>query len=326
LTWLGAEVYGFSIDVPSNIKHAYYALNVAELVNKHSVINQDVRQHHYKEFLLDTKPDFIFHLAAQALVKESLDKPVKTIETNVIGILNLLEFLRQEKRNIPTVVVTSDKCYKNVNTRNPYVESDELGGDDPYSASKAAAEIIFNSYHQSFFKGSNKPVATVRAGNVIGGGDWSENRLVPDCVTQILESKSIFLRMPHATRPWTLVHDVLNGYLLLGAALTSSPELFSGSWNFASGEEKTVEGVSRVLSQCFEDYIGTIEFAFENNTFNEHPQLQIDASKAYSALDWTCKKPLNEGLVSTADWYIKQDMGIDMYEYSKLFIEDYFSI
>jgi CDP-glucose 4,6-dehydratase len=325
LTWFGADVYGFSIDEPSDLKHAYHALKIADIVDDKSTIIGDVREDDYKEFLSETEPDFIFHLAAQALVKESLESPGETIETNVIGILNLLEFLRNEKKNIPTVLVTSDKCYKNVNSRNPYVESDELGGDDPYSASKAAAEIIFFSYFQCFFKGLHKPVATVRAGNVIGGGDWSENRLVPDCVTQMLDSKKIFLRMPHATRPWTLVHDVLNGYLQLGAALKVSPNLFSGSWNFASGEEKSVEEVARVLLSCFESHFGTIELSIANNTFKEHAQLQIDASKARSVLGWECKDSLNNGLVSTANWYIKQDLGFDMNEYSRLFIEEFFS-
>ena len=325
LNWLGANVFGFSIDVPKNKNHAYFALDIPNLVNKNSIITDSVCESSYQNFLSNTKPDFIFHLAAQAIVKESLINPYKTIETNVLGVLNLLEYLRNEALSIPTVIVTSDKCYKNLNTSSPYIETDELSGDDPYSASKAAAEIVFKAYQNSFFKASDKPVSTVRAGNVFGGGDWSNSRLITDCVSQILSAKEISLRMPTATRPWTFVHDVLHGYLILGARLLQSPAKFSGSWNFASGEEMTVENVARILISKFDSYCGNIDLKFIGNTFKEHSQLQIDATKAHSELGWICRESLAKSLSKTAEWYIKQDSGVNMQSYSEHLLETFFS-
>lgn len=323
LNHLGAEIFGFSIDTPSNEKHAYYALEIPKIVNENSIIDGDVSSREYENYIDKIKPDFIFHLAAQAIVKHSIDYPLETFQTNVFGVLRLLEYIRNYSASIVTIVVTSDKCYKNIGTSNPYLESDELGGNEPYSASKAAAEIVYHSFLKSYFEEKQLPVATVRAGNVFGGGDWSENRLIPDCVSQIFENERIFLRMPHATRPWTFVHDILGGYLLLGKALSESPANYSGSWNFASGEKRSVLEIAHVLISAFETFSQSIMLSETKNSFQEHSQLQIDARKARELLGWRCREDLDTSLAETAKWYLAQHSGEDMRSYSHKFVESF---
>jgi CDP-glucose 4,6-dehydratase len=323
LNCLGADTYGFSIDTPTNESHAYYALGISKIVNENSVTDGDVSSREYADYIAKIKPDIIFHLAAQALVKYSIDEPFQTFQTNVFGVIRLLDYIRKSSTPIVTIVVTSDKCYKNMGTYTPYVETDELGGDDPYSASKAAAEIVYNSFLKSYFLQGQLPVATVRAGNVFGGGDWSEHRLIPDCVSQIFARNEISLRMPHATRPWTLVQDILYGYLLLGRALTKSPTKYSGSWNFASGEKRSVLEIANSLISAFANYSQSITLSFVENSFQEHSQLQIDASRAHELLGWRCRQDLDNSLETTAKWYLSQHSGEDMRLISYKFIESF---
>jgi CDP-glucose 4,6-dehydratase len=324
LGWLGAEVFGFSIDTPDNSDHVYHSLGVSSQVNESSVVTGDVKSNKYSEFLQRVNPDFIFHLAAQSIVSKSFLEPMITIETNTFGILNLLEFLRVNPKNIPTVIITSDKCYKNRQQLSPYYEHDEMGGEDPYSASKAAAEILFQAYSESYFKPKGKAVATTRAGNVFGGGDWSTNRLVPDSITSVFEKNEILLRMPFATRPWTYVLDVIKGYILLGNALSLSPIEYSGSWNFASDEKMSVIEVAQVIKNYLEPCLGSIDVKSIDNKMKEHPLLQLNSDKAKSLLRWSCRIPLKESIEETADWYLKQKMGDDMKSHSDKILDLFF--
>jgi CDP-glucose 4,6-dehydratase len=321
LSWLGAEVYGFSINTPKDQHHAYHALGIKKRVSNISVINGDVRTDRYLKFIESAEPDYIFHLAAQAIVSKGFSNPVETISTNTFGVLNLLEFLRVQSAQISTVIITSDKCYKNSDGTVAFLEEDKLGGDDPYSASKAAAEILYQAYLSSFFRIAQKGVATARAGNVFGGGDRAEFRLIPDCIVNIFQSREVVLRMPTATRPWTHVHDVLKGYLLLGQALSKSPSEFMGSWNFASEEKMTVSEVANSLTKHLSPTLGKITIKTISNKISEHPILQLDASKAREFLNWNCKISLDESLNETVKWYLNQYMGKDMEVFSEYFLE-----
>jgi CDP-glucose 4,6-dehydratase len=324
LAWLGADVFGFSLDTPDNSDHVYHSLGVSSQVNKSSVVTGDVKLKEYSEFLQRVKPDFIFHLAAQSIVSRGLIEPIITIETNTFGILNLLEFLRVNPKNIPTVIITSDKCYKNRQQQSPYYEHDEMGGEDPYSASKAAAEILFQAYLESYFKPKGKAVATTRAGNVFGGGDWSTNRLIPDSITSVFEKNEILLRMPFATRPWTYVLDVIRGYIMLGDALSLSPTEYSGSWNFASNEKMRVIDVAQVVQNYLEPYLGSIDVRLIDNKIKEHSLLQLNSDKAKTLLRWNCRNTLKESIEETADWYFKQRNGDDMKLHSNKILDLFF--
>ena len=322
LNWMGAEVYGYSIDQPNNINHAFHALGISSIVNKLSTCRGDVRTAQYTNFLDNVRPDFIFHLAAQAIVTKGYEDPFETISTNTFGVLNILEYLRIQSRAIPTVIITSDKCYKNLDQGVAFIESDNLGGNDPYSASKAAAENLFGCYLSSFFKKLNKPVATARAGNVFGGGDWSAHRLIPDAINSILTFQKIFLRMPLATRPWTLVHDVLKGYLLLGKLLSKSPEDYMGSWNFASEEVMSVSEISNCLVDYFTADLGEINTSVASNNISENALLMLNSSKAKKMLNWDCRVELREAIRETAKWYAHQHKGENMANYSRHYLEE----
>ena len=196
------------------------------------------------------QPEYVFHLAAQALVRPSYQDPLTTISTNVLGSANLLHTVYKCNSVRSLVYITSDKCYENMEWVWGYRESDKLGGRDPYSASKAAAEVIFSSYARSFFSQQpNLGAATTRAGNVIGGGDWAMDRIIPDCIRAIEKNEPIILRNPNATRPWQHVLEPLSGYILLAKYLYDSPKKYSGSWNFGplTNEVRTVEDVTKVI-------------------------------------------------------------------------------
>lgn len=324
LAGIGAKVYGLSLSEPENPYHAYYALGIKEnLINSGSDLG-DVREKDLAEIISLVNPDFIFHLAAQAIVATSYLDPYLTFSTNTGGTLNLLEILRTTKSIATVVVITSDKCYKNLNSARAYIEGDELGGSDPYSSSKAAAEIIFGSYLISYPNLCSKNgIASARAGNVFGGGDWSKNRLIPDCVRDIFEGNPIHLRMPNATRPWTFVNDIINGYLELALALRANPIKFRGSWNFASGEKLTVSEVAQIfINQIGQGEIDTLT---EYMIGYESELLQIDPEKANEQLDWHCLYPIKTALLITAEWYKLQHGKGDIKAYSKQLLEKYYT-
>ena len=322
LNTLGAEVMGYSLPEERN-EHLFNKLKLKDSLKN---IEGDIRDFdHLKKSIKDFKPEFIFHLAAQALVSRSYEEPRTTFETNIIGTLNILEIIRDISSVKSAVLITSDKCYENNEWIWGYRENDQLGGKDPYSASKASAEIIFNSYINSFF--TNKDtigLTTARAGNVIGGGDISENRIIPDCIKAINHSEPIKLRSPNATRPWQHVLEPLSGYLLLALALSKDPKKFTGSWNFGpmNGQSKTVFEVAQEIIGIFNKGEITIE---NENTMKESNLLQLNCDKANQLLGWLPRWSVEKSINKTGNWYKQTDNGKSAIVQTKEDIEDYFT-
>ena len=254
----------------------------------------------------ETEPEIVFHLAAQAIVGLSYQDPVETFETNIMGSANVLDCVRLQSSVASAVMITSDKCYENVERSSGYSEDDRLGGVDPYSASKAGAEIVVSSFTRSFLQEQGTAnVASARAGNVVGGGDWSEFRLIPDCVRSLRAKAPIRLRSPHATRPWQFVLEPLAGYLLLGMRLAQEVKGFQGAWNFGppGDSTKTVEvGAQSVVDVWGE---GTIEHV-SSAPFHESKLLQLDSTKARRELKWRSVLDFSGTLALTTQWYKHQ--------------------
>ena len=228
---LGGKILGISKDIPSN-PSLFKILSLKKKI-KHSKI--DIRElKKLREIFLRFNPDFVFHLAAQALVRKSYKYPLNTWSSNLNGTINLLECIRLQKKKSTVIMITSDKAYKNMETTKGYKELDQLGGIDPYGASKSAADIAIKSYIESFFKTklNNKYIAIARAGNVIGGGDWSDDRLFPDSIKKWLKGKKVIIRSPNSTRPWQNVLDVIRGYSILAAKLSQNKKLHGQAFNF----------------------------------------------------------------------------------------------
>jgi len=302
-------------------RHSYFALRVGEFIKNKPTHLGDVRdKQKFTAAVLDVAPDFIFHLAAQPIVSTSYIDPYLTFTSNVLGVLNILEILRTYDAPVTSVIITSDKCYKNVERAEPYVEADQMGGDDPYSASKGAAELVFHSYNVSYPKRYLQGLATVRAGNVFGGGDWSTSRLIPDCARDLFRSGVVEIRMPNAVRPWTFVVDILFGYALLGAKLQAEPQAFRGSWNFASGETKTVAEVVHAFISGLG--FGTINVNQANNIGKEAGLLLIDPAKANQKLGWASTYSVEDAIKLTANWYRSQRLGSDMLQLSSDFLSE----
>jgi CDP-glucose 4,6-dehydratase len=320
----GCQTVGYSIAKPKNAKHCYYALEIEKgIINTESCLN-DIRDFdRINSVINEYEPDFIFHLAAQPIVSISYQEPYRTFTTNTLGTLNVLETIRRYKKSVTSIIITSDKCYKNKERMDAYKENDEMGGDDPYSASKGASEILFHSYLHSYFMDSpGKGIVSVRAGNVFGGGDWSENRRIPECVRDIFSSGLVNVRMPDAIRPWTYVIDILYGYLSLAYRLSQDPNLYKGSWNFASGETKTVKEVVEIFIKAIGK--GRIDINNKAMVGKESGLLLIDASKSRTRLGWKCALPLSDSLAMTSEWYSRQNAGDDMKKVSELFLMQYF--
>lgn len=301
LTEVGADVMGYALDPDPEPSH-FTMLNLKSKI-KH--IAGDVRDGALLTKTLQAfSPEYVFHLAAQSLVKKSYDEPVDTFSTNIMGAVNLLEAVRKCDSVRSLVFITSDKCYENVEWLWGYREIDRLGGRDPYSASKGAAEIIFSSYARSYF--SKRPTlgaASARAGNVIGGGDWAADRIIPDCIRAIEKNLPIQLRSPNATRPWQHVLEPLSGYLVLASKLYNDPEKYAGSWNFgpSSSEVRTVEEVSRTIVKHMER--GSIEIMTSQSQAHEAQLLQLNCDKAHQNLGWYPRWGIEETLAETALWY-----------------------
>jgi CDP-glucose 4,6-dehydratase len=267
----------------------------------------------------------VFHLAAQALVKKSYDDPVATFGSNVMGSVHLLDAVRQCDSVRSLVYITSDKCYENVEWVWGYRENDRLGGHDPYSASKAAAEIVFFAYVRSYFASrQDLGAATTRAGNVIGGGDWAEDRIVPDCIRAIEMNNPIKLRNPQATRPWQHVLEPISGYLLLAAKLRNQPEKYASSWNFgpSTSEVRTVlEVASSIIHQLGR---GRIEIEASQQHHHEARSLQLNCDKAHQLLGWFPRWNVDKALAATAQWYKTILDGGDAETITRAQLKDYF--
>jgi len=309
LTELGAEVAGYAL-APKHRDDHFNLLRMDRLI-RHTTA--DIRDYaKLSAFMRRFKPEFVFHLAAQALVRLSYDDPKSTFDTNVGGSVNVLEAVRNTPSVRALVYVTSDKCYRNNEWVWGYREHDTLGGRDPYSASKAAAEIVFDAYRQSYFSPEGLGAASVRAGNVIGGGDWSDDRIVPDCVRALRARKPIVLRNPYATRPWQHVLEPLGGYLLLAARLYAKPHNFSGAWNFgpASDAAHTVGDLAKRIVQNWGS--GRITVRQPRNAPHEASLLHLNCDKARFALGWKAVWDFEKTVAETIHWYRETMQGSDV--------------
>jgi CDP-glucose 4,6-dehydratase len=301
LSLLGAKIVGVSLPEKESSNHFNLVKNKIKIKSFYFDIRNKKK---IENIILKEKPDFIFHLAAQSLVYKSILNPKFTWETNVIGLLNVLEALNKLKKKCTGVIVTSDKCYKNVEQKKGYKESDVLGGVDPYSASKASAEILFHSYYKTFIENKNYKIrlCSARAGNVIGGGDWSKNRLIPDCMNMWLKNKVPKIRNPNSTRPWQHVLEALSGYLVLALKLSKDKSINGHSFNFSSNKIKNIT-VLQFLKKIKNKW-SIIKWSIKkNNQFYESSLLQLDTLKANSVLNWEARLSLNETIEFLVNWY-----------------------
>lgn len=307
LNILGANIVGASLQ-PTGRQKEFAESGIQLASSSHFCDIRDADK--LQNLLLSTKPDVIFHLAAQAIVADSYQNPRQTFETNVMGTINILETVRKLPETKAVILATTDKVYSNRNLGHPFVEEDPLGGDDPYSASKACAEWVVTSYKKSFFRnvgghGTRQGLATVRAGNVIGGGDWSEYRLIPDLIRAKINNTVMEIRHPEATRPWQHVLDALNGYILLAEQLYSNSESFSEAWNFGPDTDE-IKNVRWVVKNCSEKYdLDYRVLEDPHQVFKEKRDLSLDSSKAKKKLGWRPHLSLVDSLNLTWEWYEK---------------------
>ena len=302
--WLaeaGAEVYGYALPPLREEDH----FNLLGLGDRIHHFDGDIRDRdRLSSFFQQAQPELVFHLAAQALVRESYQNPKATFDTNIGGSVNLLECVRETSSVKTLIYVTSDKCYRNREWIWGYRENDELGGHDPYSASKAAAEIVFSAYEDSFFASRpNFGYASVRSGNVIGGGDWSRDRIIPDCFRSIYNNQPIMLRHPQSTRPWQYVLEPLSGYLILAGALTENPKQFSGAWNFGPHGEanRTVKELAQAIIDLWGS--GQINVAQQDRDWHEAGLLHLNCDKSHHQLGWRPRWNFERTVSETVDWY-----------------------
>jgi CDP-glucose 4,6-dehydratase len=294
---LGAQVVGVSLAPENDICH--WSILKIPIVEK-TVDIRDLPS--LLQVFNDHQPELVFHLAAQPLVRRSYREPLISWSTNVMGTANVLEACRLTASTKAAVVITTDKCYENYDWPWGYRENDRLGGHDPYSASKAASELVVDSYRRSFF-GDSLLVATARAGNVIGGGDWSEDRLIPDLVRAIESNQSLEIRYPNATRPWQHVLESLAGYLLLGQKLLEGNRAYGEAWNFGPVVQSN-RSVSEVLN-ILSIYWNRLRWhVTEHTLLHEANLLYLDSAKANSRLAWKSVWDLDSTIEKTADWYI----------------------
>lgn len=309
LTDLGAEVTGLALP-PKEDAPLFGQLQLAERIDQHYI---DIRDYDgVARLLRDTRPEAIIHLAAQALVRRSYAEPMETFHTNVTGGINLLEAVRLTPSVRSLVFITSDKCYRNMEWQRGYHEDDILGGPDPYSASKGAVELVFTGYQESFFmKRAGLVAATARAGNVIGGGDMSADRIVPDCVRALRAGDPIVLRNPTATRPWQHVLEPLSGYLTLAVRQLAGDTAAAGAWNFGP-DEVNVRPVREVADTAAAVWgKGRVVEQPDPNAPHEATLLMLDSARAKKMLGWHPRWDFKTGITRTIEWYKAVDGGAD---------------
>ncbi|MDA2165047.1 MULTISPECIES: CDP-glucose 4,6-dehydratase [Bacillus] len=314
LTSLGAEVVGFSSHPPS-IPNLFEQGNVAkECITIHgNITDYDSLFHALKQH----NPDILFHLAAQPIVTTSYKNPIETFKTNVLGTVHVLEAAKHIESIRGIINVTSDKCYENDGSGNQaFVESDRLGGFDPYSASKACAELVATSYQKSFFRTNTQKLASVRAGNVIGGGDWAEDRLFPDVIRAYLQDGTLTIRNKNAIRPWQHVLDPLHGYILLAEKLWTDAA-YAEAWNFGPINEpnRTVHDVIQSIIKLWNKPLTIL--SPPTNTPYESPILTLDSTKAVNKLGWTPKLSTDKAIAWTVDWYKKYASGENIESFTR---------
>jgi len=309
---LGAEVTGYSLAAPT--EPSLFVL--ADVARGMRSIYGDVRDlEHLKRVVREHQPDIVFHLAAQSLVRRSYDDPVGTYATNLMGTAHVLETVRDTPTIRAVVIVTTDKCYENLEDGRAYCETDRLGGFDPYSSSKACAELMTAAFRNSYFssaKHAKTGVGSVRAGNVIGGGDWATDRLIPDVMRAIFEGNEVLIRNPHAIRPWQHVLDPLLGYLMLAEKLCHDPKRYAEAWNFGPDESESLP-VATVLERLKGLWGTSMAWRPEGGVHHhEAHSLKLDSSKARTMLGWQPQWNLSRALEATAQWYKAQQSQKDM--------------
>jgi CDP-glucose 4,6-dehydratase len=318
---LGAKVLGFAL--PPERENDHFNLLGLETLIEH--VAGDIRDCTAIQKAVDGfQPEILFHLAAQPLVRLSYSEPKLTFDTNVAGSVNVLEAARRCESLKAVVYVTSDKCYRNKEWIWGYREDDALGGHDPYSASKAAAELVFSAYQDSYFSARpNFGAATVRAGNVIGGGDWAADRLVPDAIRALQADKPIHIRNPHSTRPWQHVLEPLSGYLLTAARLLREPKRFAGPWNFGPDAE-SIRTVGDLVQMIVETWGGgKVEISPETGAPHEARLLHLNCDKANQLLHWRPKWDAKRAVAETVRWYRGVFEGQSAFEISRKQILEY---
>jgi len=307
---MGAKVYGISLR-PKKLS-LFRIARIDKFVSNYYFDISNKRR--LTSTILKINPEIVFHLAAQAIVKDSFINTIKTLKTNIIGTANILESIKnfsKLKRLKAIIVVTSDKCYANQkNVR--YTEEDKLGGDDPYSASKASAEIITNAYQKSFFFKRNFSIATVRAGNVIGGGDWANNRLVPDIIRSLKSRNTLLIRNPNYVRPWQHVLEPLSGYLLLAKHLYKNKKKFSGSWNFGPSINEKIKVTNFIKIFQSKQKIKINYLIKKEKNYNETKYLSLNINKARKELKWRPVLNIYSAIGLTSSWYNSWFSGDDI--------------
>jgi CDP-glucose 4,6-dehydratase len=332
-TWLlelGATVVGISNEIPTSPYSLFEELALDKQIN---YIQEDIRNGEaIKQIFLAQSPDFVFHLAAQPIVIKSYTDPVDTMTTNIIGTVNILEALRSLQNECVAVMITSDKCYDNVEWMWGYKETDRLGGKDPYSASKGAAELMIKTYYHSYFSKPDSKIklTAVRAGNVIGGGDWADRRIVPDCINAWINNEVVEIRSPQSTRPWQHVLEPLSGYLLAGKCLYENSSLNGEAFNFGpnSDQNKTVLELIDALAQVWGNTQNdNLYKVIPPPTFHEAGLLKLNCDKALHLLSWKPVMNFKETTSLTTLWYKKFATNrVEMYSYTVNQIKQYASL
>ena len=325
LLFKSAKVYGLSLK-PKTKKNLYDTLKIKNSIKEKFINILDQKK--IKKYYDLINPDITFHLAAQSLVIDSIKDPKLTFSTNIMGTFNILDCFNHNKKSKVCIIVTSDKCYENNNNSKKFNENSKLGGDDPYSSSKACAELIVNSYRKTFIKNKiNKNVSTVRAGNVIGGGDWGDYRLIPDLIDAIYEDKEIVIRDKKSTRPWQHVLDCIHGYTSLAEKMYNYNNKFDGAWNFGPLYSKKIN-VKNLIEDTAKHFklkdIRNIKYG--KNIHNEKRSLYLDSRKSFNKLKWKPKLNYIKSLIITLDWYKAFYEKKDMVEFTNKQIEDYLKI
>ena len=300
LNLLGAEVCGYSLP-PDGSPNIFENLQIEKRIE--SVIGDVRNLPNFQKTLQNFQPEIVFHLAAQSLVRRSYLEPVETYTTNVIGTVNILEAIRQIECVKAAVIITTDKVYENRESAVGYKEGDRLGGFEPYSNSKACAELVVSAYRNSFFADNKTLIATARAGNVIGGGDWSEDRLLPDVFRSLIFGEKLLIRNPNSVRPWQHVLEPLSGYLLLAEKLFGGDEAFADAWNFGP-EDEDAKPVGYILDKIKRLWTGDVNWEIASGIHpHETNLLKLDSAKAKGELRWQPRLSLNAGLKLTVEWY-----------------------
>lgn len=317
---LGAEVYGYALTPPTTpniyeiakVETSLVASNIADIRDASSL----------EKAMLAAQPDIVFHLAAQPLVRYSYAEPVETYSVNVMGTVNLLEAVRKVSSVRAVVNVTTDKCYENKEWVWPYREDEAMGGYDPYSSSKGCSELITAAYRRSFLSGAGIAVASARAGNVVGGGDWAEDRLIPDFLRASDQNKVLIIRTPNAVRPWQHVLEPLSGYMLLAEQLYVNGGDFAQAWNFGPSDEDA-RSVTWILDKLVSIVPNTSWKIDQQQQLHEASSLKLDSSKAKTYLGWQSRWDLEIALQKIIDWHRAWREGADMHTFSLKQISEY---